>query len=93
VRRTSSAIAGTGRRRRAGRRRIVVGIIVGSVVGSVVGATDAEDSHAYRSVAAEISDGTWTVGVDIEPATCRTKTAVPGGCYREITRSRATAAT
>jgi hypothetical protein len=89
VRRTSSAIAGTGRRRRAGRRRIVVGIIVGSVVG----ATDAEDSHAYRSVAAEISDGTWTVGVDIEPATCRTKTAVPGGCYREITRSRATAAT
>jgi hypothetical protein len=34
-----------------------------------------------------ISDGTWTVGVDIKPDTYRTKEAVSAMCYWEITRS------
>jgi hypothetical protein len=34
-----------------------------------------------------ISDGTWTVGSDIQPGTYRTSAAVSGQCYWEITKS------
>ncbi|MGZ3472528.1 MAG: hypothetical protein ACXVA6_21405 [Isosphaeraceae bacterium] len=37
--------------------------------------------------ATSITDGTWTVGTDVQPGTYRTAAAVSGQCYWEITKS------
>jgi hypothetical protein len=53
-----------------------------------VAAREAAVSATEQQVAANsISEGTWTVGVDVEPGTYRTKEAVSDDCYWEITRS------
>lgn len=54
-----------------------------SVREAAVTATEAQ------AAANTITEGTWTVGVDIEPGTYRTDAAIPGGghCYWSITRT------
>jgi hypothetical protein len=53
----------------------------------VSGREDAVTATEERIAATRITEGTWTVGTDIEPGTYRTTDAVTGDCYWAIYRS------